>query len=149
MDLVLRSFIAFAFILLITRVVGRRELSTLEPFDLILLVVIGDLIQQGVTQNDQSVTGTLIVVSVFALFTALLAWLNYRFPRLRPTIEGEPVVLVENGQPIERNLRRERVTLSELESEARQQQVARVDDIRLAVLERNGRISVIPRGSGG
>jgi uncharacterized membrane protein YcaP (DUF421 family) len=149
MDLVLRSFVAFAFILLVTRVVGRRELSTLEPFDLILLVVIGDLIQQGVTQNDQSVTGFFIVVSVFALFTALLAWLNYRFPRLRPAIEGEPVVLVENGEPIERNLRRERVTLSELESEARQQQVVSVDDIRLAVLERNGRISVIPRESDG
>jgi uncharacterized membrane protein YcaP (DUF421 family) len=144
MDLVLRSAVAFLFILLITRVVGRRELTTLEPFDLILLVVIGDMIQQGVTQNDESITGMLIVLSVLTLLTALMAYLNLKFPRLRPAIEGEPVVLVENGKPIEQNLKRERVTLSELEAEARQQQVTSVDDIRLAVLERNGRISVIP-----
>jgi uncharacterized membrane protein YcaP (DUF421 family) len=145
MDLVIRAGVAFLFILLITRVVGRRELSTLEPFDLILLVVIGDLVQQGITQNDQSITGMLIVLSVITLMTALVAYLNVRFPRLRPVIEGEPVVLVENGEPIARNLRRERLTLSELEAEARLQQVERVDDIRLAVLERNGRISVIPK----
>lgn len=145
MDLVLRSSVAFLFILLVTRIVGRRELSTMEPFDLILMVVIGDLIQQGVTQNDQSVTGMLIVISVFTLFTAGTAWMNFRFPRLRPTLEGEPVVLVENGQPIERNMKRERMTLSELEAEARLQQVATVEEIRLAVLERNGQISVIPK----
>ena len=145
MDLVLRAFIAFLFILLVTRVVGRRELSTMEPFDLILLVVMGDLIQQGVTQNDQSMTGMLIVVAVITLMTALLAYMNLRFPRLRPAIEGEPVVLVENGEPIERNMRRERVTLSELEAQARLQQVAKVDEIWLAVLERNGQISVLPK----
>src|SRR5689334_12859018 len=117
MDLVLRAFIAFLFILLVTRVVGRRELSTMEPFDLILLVVMGDLIQQGVTQNDQSMTGMLIVVAVITLMTALLAYMNLKFPRLRPAIEGEPVVLVENGEPIERNMKRERVTLSELEAQ--------------------------------
>lgn len=144
MDLVLRSVVAFLFILLITRIVGRRELSTMEPFDLILLVVIGDLVQQGVTQNDESVVGIFIVLSVMTLMTAGTAYLNFRFRRLRPVIEGRPVVLVENGKPIEPNLKRERVTVSELEAEARMQQLPDIDSVRLAVLETNGRISFIP-----
>jgi uncharacterized membrane protein YcaP (DUF421 family) len=146
MDLVLRSFVAFLFVYGITRIVGRRELSSLEPFDVIMLVVIGDLVQQGVTQSDNSVTGIAIVLSVFTLMTALFAYANFRFPRLRPWIEGRPVVLIDDGSLVERNLRRERLTVEELESEARQQQIASLNQIRWAVLERNGRISFIPAG---
>jgi uncharacterized membrane protein YcaP (DUF421 family) len=144
MDLVIRSFVAFMFVFAITRVVGRRELSTLEPFDVIMLVVIGDLVQQGVTQSDNSVTGIFIVLSVVTLMTALFAYLNFRFPRVRPFMEGRPVVLIDNGSVIERNLRRERLTLGEVEAEARQQQIVSLRKVRWAVLERNGRISFIP-----
>jgi uncharacterized membrane protein YcaP (DUF421 family) len=143
MDIALRSFFAFLFVFAITRVVGRRELSSLEPFDVIMLVVIGDLVQQGVTQSDDSVTGIVIVLSVVTLMTALFAYLNFRFPRLRPWMEGRPVVLIDNGSVIERNLRRERLTLEEVEAEARQQQIASLEQVRWAVLERNGRISFI------
>lgn len=143
MDIALRSFFAFLFVFAITRVVGRRELSSLEPFDVILLVVIGDLVQQGVTQSDNSVTGIVIVLSVVTLMTALFAYLNFRFPRLRPWMEGRPVVLIDNGAVIERNLRRERLTVGEVEAEARQQQIASLSQVRWAVLERNGRISFI------
>ena len=144
MDLALRSFAAFLLIFAFTRVVGRRELSTLEPFDVIMLVVIGDLVQQGVTQSDNSVTGIVIVLSVVTLMTALFAYVSFRFPILRPWMEGRPVVLIDNGAVIERNLRRERLTVSEVEAEARQQQFASLRQIRWAVLERNGRISFIP-----
>jgi uncharacterized membrane protein YcaP (DUF421 family) len=113
----------------------------MEPFDLILLVVIGDLVQQGITQNDYSVTGALIVLSVIALMSVLVSFIHFRFARLRPLLDGGPVVLMEDGSPIERNLRRERVTVDELEAEARQQQIESLDDIRLAVLETSGRIS--------
>lgn len=143
MDIAIRSFVAFLFVFAITRVVGRRELSSLEPFDVIMLVVIGDLVQQGVTQSDDSVTGIVIVLSVVTLMTALFAYLNFRFPRLRPWMEGRPVVLIDNGSAIERNLRRERLTLDEVEAEARQQQIASLRQVRWAVLERNGRISFI------
>jgi uncharacterized membrane protein YcaP (DUF421 family) len=149
MDLAIRSLVAFLFVFAITRVVGRRELSTLEPFDVIMLVVIGDLVQQGVTQSDYSVTGVIIVLSVVTLMTALFAYLNFRFPRLRPWMEGRPVVLIDNGSVIERNLRRERLTVGEVEAEARQQQLASLDQVRWAVLERNGRISFIPDKEGG
>jgi len=144
MDIAIRSFIAFLFVFAITRVVGRRELSSLEPFDVIMLVVIGDLVQQGVTQSDDSVTGIVIVLSVVTLMTALFAYLNFRFPRMRPWMEGRPVVLIDAGSVIERNLRRERLTLSEVEAEARQQQIASLEQVRWAVLERNGKISFIP-----
>ena len=145
MDLVIRAAVVFFFILLITRMIGRRELSSLEPFDLIMLVVIGDLVQQGVTQSDYSITGALIVISTIAVLTALIAFVNFRFRPLRRVLEGQPVVLVEDGRPVERNLRRERLTLEELEAEGRQQQVTSVADMRWAVLETSGQISVIPK----
>ena len=114
MDLVLRTIVIFLFILLLTRVMGRRELGQLEPFDLIILVVIGDLVQQGVTQDDYSVTGAILVVTTLGLMTVLTSYLNFRLPRLRPVLDGEPIVLVEEGRPIERNMRREQITPEEL-----------------------------------
>jgi uncharacterized membrane protein YcaP (DUF421 family) len=149
MDIALRAIVIFGLLLVVTRAVGRRELSTMEPFDLILLVVIGDLIQQGVTQSDYSLTGTLIVLSVIAVLTVGTSYVSFRVPRLRGVLEGEPVVLVEHGRIIERNLRRERMTHDELAAEARQQQIDDLGRVRLAVLETNGRVSFIPEASGG
>src|ERR1700750_2943000 len=114
MDLVLRTIFVFLLILLVPRAVRRRELSSMEPFDLILLVVIGDLVQQGVTQSDYSVTGAATVIFTIALLTVLMSTISFRFKRLRPVLEGSPIVLVEHGNVIEANLRRERVTLAEL-----------------------------------
>jgi uncharacterized membrane protein YcaP (DUF421 family) len=145
MDLVLRAFVAFFFVLLITRVVGRRELSSLEPFDLILLVMIGDLVQQGVTQNDFSVTGMVLVGGTIALLTVLVSYANFKVPFLRPLIDGEPVIVVEGGKPIGRNLARNRITLDELRAAARQEGFATIDDVRWAVLETSGSISFIPK----
>lgn len=145
MDLVVRAAIAYAFVYLLTRVIGRRELSSLEPFDLILLVMIGDLVQQGVTQNDFSVTGALLVGGTIALMTVGVSYASFRFPRLRPALEGEPVIVVENGKPIERNLRRNRITVEELAAAARQNAIGSISDVQWAVLETNGRISFIER----
>src|SRR5581483_4661349 len=106
MDLVIRATVVFLFIFLITRIAGRREISSLQPFDLILLVVLGDLVQQSITQSDESVTGALIVISTIALLSVFVSWVAFRFPRARPAMEGDPIVLVQDGAPIERNLRR-------------------------------------------
>jgi uncharacterized membrane protein YcaP (DUF421 family) len=143
-DLVARAVIVFLVVFLVTRVVGRRELSTMEPFDLILLVVTGDLVQQGVTQSDYSLTGAVTVIATIALLTVTLSYLSYRVPRLRPVLDGEPVVLVQDGEVIERNLRRERITLGELLAAARQHQLPSLENVRFAVLETNGVISFIP-----
>ncbi len=147
MDIVFRGIIMFVFVWFVTRAVGRRELSTLEPFDLILLIVLGDLIQQGVTQNDFSVTGAMLAGGTMAVMTVLFSWLAFRFRRLQPILEGDPVILVERGKTIDRNLQRNRITLEELAAQARMQQVAHIADIEWAVLETSGTISVIPKSS--
>src|SRR6267154_1926255 len=135
MDLVLRATVIFFFVFLVTRAVGRRELASLEPFDLILLVVIGDLVQQGVTQSDESVTGALIVISTIALLSLGVSWVSFRSHKIRLVTEGEPIVLVQNGRVIERNMRRERITREDIEEEARQQQITSLADLRWAILE--------------
>src|SRR5512132_573232 len=140
MDLVVRAIFVFFLMLVITRAVGRRELSSMEPFDLILLVVMGDLIQQGVTQSDYSLTGSTIVIVTIAVLTVGTAYLSYRFRRLRPLLEGEPVVLVAGGRLIESNLRRQRMTVEELLAEARLQSIGGLDAVEYAVLETNGRV---------
>jgi uncharacterized membrane protein YcaP (DUF421 family) len=145
MDLVLRATVVFFFIFLITRIAGRRELSSLEPFDVILLVVLGDLVQQGITQSDESVTGTLIVISTITLLSVAVSWASFRSGRVRLVAEGEPIILVQDGQIIERNLRRERLTRGDIEEEARQQQVASLGDVRWAILEKAASISFISK----
>ena len=145
MDIVIRAAVAFLFILLLTRVVGRRELNSLEPFDLILLVTIGDLVQQGVTQNDFSVTGLVLAIGTIAVLTVLFSYLPWRFHVLRPVLEGEPVILIEDGSVIEKNLRRHRLTHEEIAAEARHQQIERLESIRWAVLETSGKISFIEK----
>ena len=145
MDIVVRSAIAFLLIFVLLRVIGRRELSTLEPFDLILLVVIGDLIQQGVTQSDMSMTGAMLAVGTFAGLTVLASYLVYRFRAMRPLLDASPLIIVEDGKLIEQNVRHERMTLDEVMAAARQQQITSLDEIRWAVLEGSGRISFIPK----
>jgi uncharacterized membrane protein YcaP (DUF421 family) len=143
MDLVIRATVVFFFIFLITRIAGRRELSSLEPFDVILLVVLGDLVQQGITQSDESVTGTLIVISTVTLLSVGVSWVSFRSRRVRLVTEGQPIVLVQDGEVIERNLRRERLTRGDIEEEARQQQIGSLADVRWAILEKAGSISFI------
>jgi uncharacterized membrane protein YcaP (DUF421 family) len=145
MDLVIRAAVGFFFVLFLTRVVGRRELSSLEPFDLILLVMIGDLVQQGITQNDFSLTGMMLVGGTVGLLTVLVSWSTFRFPRLRPVFDGEPVIVLEDGGPIDTNLRRNRITLEELAAAARTQGIDDLSKVRWAVLETSGTISFIPK----
>jgi uncharacterized membrane protein YcaP (DUF421 family) len=145
MDLFLRAVVIFTFVFVLMRIVGRRELSGLEPFDLILLVVIGDSVQQALTQDDYSVTGAVIVVGTIAGLSVLVSWLGFRIPRLRPVLEGEPIVLVEDGKPIMRNLKHERIALEELLEEARTCQIASLQDVQWAVLETSGNISFIKK----
>ena len=145
MDIVIRATVVFLLLFVVTRTVGRRELSMNEPFDLILLVVLGDLVQQGVTQSDTSVTGTLLAVLTFALLTVGFSILSFRVPTLRTALEGHPLILIEDGKPIERNLKRQRLALEEILAEGRSSQVTSLEDIRWAILETNGTINVIPK----
>jgi uncharacterized membrane protein YcaP (DUF421 family) len=145
MDIALRASVIFLFIFFLLRIVGRRELSSLEPFDLVLLIVVGDAVQQGITQDDYSVTGALIAISTLALLQMAMSYLGFRVPWTRRVLGGEPIVVVQSGRVIERNLRRERLTPAELVEEARQQQIGSLEDVEWAVLESNGKVTFIPK----
>jgi uncharacterized membrane protein YcaP (DUF421 family) len=110
-----------------------------------MLVMLGDLVQQGITQNDFSVTGLMIVAGTVGLLTVFTSYLSFRFKGLRPILDGEPVIIVRDGEVLARNLRRERLTVEEVNAAARLDQIASLDDVRWAVLETNGQISFIKK----
>ena len=145
MDLVLRTVFVFLLVMLITRAIGRRELGTLAPFDLILLVVVGDLMQQGITQSDMSFTGAVLATGTFAVLVLAVSYLRFRFRQLQPLLDPQPLIVVQDGDVIETNLRKERMTADELLAEARLQQIASLDEIRWAVLESNGKVSFVKK----
>jgi uncharacterized membrane protein YcaP (DUF421 family) len=145
MEIVARASVTLLVLFLLTRGLSKRSLSDMSPFEMILLVVIGDVVQQGITQEDMSVTGALLVISTFGFWIALLGWLTWRSDGARRFVEGVPLVLVRDGEPVDAALAAERMPLAEVLEAARQQGVEDLDDVRLAVLEVNGRISIIQR----
>ena len=146
MDIVLRATAMFVLLYALIRLLGKRELGQMTPFEFVLLVVMGDLIQQGVTHNDFSLTGGMLAIGTFAFWALLLSWLTYLFPRLKNALEGEPRVVVKHGQIIEENLRRDRLTRDEILSEMRLAGIAHLADVRWAILEPQGKISFIAKG---
>ena len=97
MDIALRATVIFIGLYLLMRLMGKRELAQLTPFELIVLIVIGDLIQQGVTQNDFSVTGAIIAVSTIAFLAMAMSWATYLWPAAERLLEGEPRVIMRDG----------------------------------------------------
>jgi uncharacterized membrane protein YcaP (DUF421 family) len=141
MEIVYRAAFVFVFLWFITRVTGRTTLGELSTFQLLLYVTMGDLVQQGVTQQDYSVTGAVLAVAVFALLTVLLSWFNTRFKPARPLTHGTPIVVVDKGEPVLANLRAQHMSIDDLMAAARSQGIERFSQIRMGVLEANGRVS--------
>jgi uncharacterized membrane protein YcaP (DUF421 family) len=142
-DIVLRAAVAYVFIIFLLRIIGRRELSTLAPSDLVLLVVMGDLVQNGVTQSDQSVTGVFLALSTFALLTVAVSVMTYKSRRAQTLVEGAPLILIQDGKPVEENLRSERLNIDDVAEEARGQGIERLDEVKWCVLETSGTMSFI------
>jgi uncharacterized membrane protein YcaP (DUF421 family) len=141
MEVVFRALFIFVFLWVVTRVVGRQTLGELSTFQLVLYVTMGDLVQQGVTQQDYSVTGAVLAVSTMALLTIGIGYVSYRFPSTRPIAHGLPTIIVSDGEVNHETMRRERVSLDQLMEAAREQGVEKFSDLKLAVLEPNGKIS--------
>lgn len=148
MDIVLRATVMFAILFGLLRLMGKRELGQMTPFELVMLVVVGDLIQQGITHNDFSLTGATLAIATFAFWTVVLGWVVYLSPRAQRVVEGEPCVLVRDGALVEANLRRDRMTRAEIESEMRLAGIAHLKQVAWAILEPEGRISFIRRDKG-
>lgn len=145
MDIVLRATAMFAFLYVLIRLLGKRELGQMTPFELVLLIVMGDLIQQGVTHNDFSLTGGLLAICTFAFWALVLSWTTYLFPKAKDLLEGAPRVIVRDGKLIVENMRRDRLTRDEILSEMRLAGIGRLSDVAWAILEPQGKISFIAK----
>jgi uncharacterized membrane protein YcaP (DUF421 family) len=143
MEIVLRASVVFFFLLLITRGTKKRALGDMAPFEMLLLVTLGDIVQQGVTQEDMSLTGAILAVSTFAFWVTVLSWVTWRWRGVGRVVDGVPVVLVQDGQPVEAVMAAERMPLDELHEAARQEGLDDLTKVRMAVLEPSGRISFI------
>ena len=117
----------------------------MSTFELLLYVTMGDLVQQAITQQDYSVTGSLLAVSSFALLVVAISWFQWRFPSSRPLITGRPVLVFADGSTVDDAMRRQRLALADLLVAARVQGIRRTADIEYAVLEADGRISFFTR----
>lgn len=149
MDIILRATVMFFILFLLLRLLGKRELSQMTPFEMVMLVVMGDLIQQGVTHNDFSLTGATLAITTFAFWGVVLSWASYLSPRAERVLEGEPCVIVCHGEILRDNMRRDRMTTAELETEMRLAGIAHVTDVAWAILETNGKVSFIRRDDKG
>ena len=146
MDTVLRAAAVYIVVLLVLRLAGRRTVAEMTPFDLVLLLIIGDATQQALLGDDFSLTTAFLVVATLIVLDILLSLLKERFGSLAKLIDGVPMVIVENGQPLRERMRRARVSLDDVMLSARESQgIERLEEIKFAVLEVSGGISVIPR----
>ncbi len=141
MEIVIRAAVMFTFLWAVTRAVGRSTLGELSTFELLLYVTMGDLIQQSVTQQDYSITSGVLTISVFALLTVALSWLQWKYPRTRSVIRGKPVVVVRDGHLLPVPSRQQRFTESDLLATARQQGIRDLAEVELAILEADGKVS--------
>src|SRR3954454_15471984 len=129
----------------VLRTMGRRELSSLGPVDLVMLIVLGDAIQQELTQDDYSVTGAVIAVSAIAAMQVFTSYVSFRSKPARRVLEGDPIVIVQDGTLLQENLRRERMTEDEVAEEMRLQQIASFDEVQWAIVENSGQISFVKK----
>ncbi|HEU0130244.1 MAG TPA: YetF domain-containing protein [Mycobacteriales bacterium] len=143
MDVVWRATVVYAFLFLFTRALGKRELAEMSAFELLVLVTIGDLVQQGVTQEDFSVTGSVLAVSTFGFLALIGSYVSFRLPRTRPVLEGRPVVVFHRGQWLDEVLKVERMTRAEVREAARKQGIADLAGVSIGVLEPDGRFSFV------
>lgn len=143
MEIVLRAAVIYVFLWVVTRVIGKKELAELSAFELVLIVTIGDLVQQGVTQEDMSVTGAMLAVGTIALLVVGTSYVGYRWKGSRRVIEGVPVIVVDDGRLVPEVLEVERLGEEDVLSSAREQGIADIRDIRFGVLEPDGTFSFV------
>jgi uncharacterized membrane protein YcaP (DUF421 family) len=142
-EIVVRASIIFLFLWIVTRALGKRELAQLSPFELVLLVVMGDLVQQGVTQNDHSITGAVLAVGTISLWILAFSFASYRWRHAAEVLDGVPSVVVQDGHPLDEVLRIQRMTIADLREAARDKGISDLALVRIALLEPDGTFSFI------
>jgi uncharacterized membrane protein YcaP (DUF421 family) len=144
---VVRAFVIYLFVFVVFRISGQRTLAQITTFDFVLLLIIGEATQQGLLADDFSVTNAFVVVGTLILTDIAVSLAQKRFPALERLVEGLPVVLIDNGQKVDLHMKRSRVSEADILERARQSQgLESLDQVKYAVLERDGSISIVPRG---
>ncbi len=146
MDIVIRAAAIYVFVYLLLRALGKRELGELTAFELVLLFVVGDLVQQSITQGDTSITAALLAIGTISMLILTQSYAVFRWKKSRRVLEGTPVVLILDGSPIEAALRDQRMTVDDLREAARADGIADLADVRVGVLENDGKLSFITHG---
>ena len=144
---VVRAMVVYAFLLVILRLTGKRQVGQLAPFDLVLLLVLSNAVQNSMNGGDNSLTGGLISATTLVGLNWLVGWLTFRSKRLETLIEGKPIILVHDGKIHYDALKRVQMTIHELKAALRAEGCAGEEEVRFAVLENNGHVTVIPLAS--
>ncbi len=144
-ELVVRSTVVYVFLLGLLRLTGKRQVGQLAPFDLVLLLVLSNAVQNSMNAGDNSLVGGLVSAATLVGLNLIVGLATYRSKTLEAIIEGRPQVLVHNGQLFEDVLARAKMTHHELNAALRQAGCACLEDVSSVILENNGSISVVPR----
>jgi uncharacterized membrane protein YcaP (DUF421 family) len=144
---ILRSVVVYGFLLVAFRLAGKRLLGQLTAFDLVVLLIISNVLQNAAIGNDNSLGGGLLGAAVIIGLNFLVAWLTFRHKRLERLVEPSPTVIVKHGHVIRANLDRENMSMRELRAALRKEGIATMSEVRYAILEEDGHVSVIPRSS--
>jgi uncharacterized membrane protein YcaP (DUF421 family) len=147
LEIFLRTVVVYLAILLGLRLAGKREIGQMTIFDLVLLLLIANAVQNAMVGSDTSLIGGLLAAGTLLVMNALIALLRLRSTRLRHLVEGTPTVLVLHGELIQEHLRREGIDEETLEASLREHGIEEVTDVDMAVLEIDGSISVVPVGT--
>jgi uncharacterized membrane protein YcaP (DUF421 family) len=149
MDAVLRATAIYLLLLVIFRIAGKRSLAQITTFDFVLLLIIGEATQQALLGNDFSMTKAVLVIVTLIMLDIGFSLVQGRFPNLTPWLEDMPLLLVENGRMLKKAMDQSRISEADLLHAARTLQgLERMDQIKFAVLERTGEISIIPKEPG-
>lgn len=145
MEIVLRAVAVYFVLWLLVRAMGKRELAEVTAFEMVILVVLGDLVQAGVTQEDMSVTGSTMAVATMGLLAVGTSTIGHRVPRLRNVLDGRPSVVVRDGRVLDEVLRLQRITFDEVLEAARKEGIADLRDVRWGIVESDGAFSFVLR----
>ena len=148
-ELILRATVVYGFLLLILRLTGKRQSWQLAPFDLVLLLILSNAVQNAMNAGDNSLLAGLISATTLVLLNAAFGYLTYRSKRFEEFVEGQPEILVHNGKIYQAAFDKANITQHELHAAMRRVGCTTLDEVKLAMLENNGAISVIAKSGGG
>ncbi len=149
LEIAARTAIVYVALLVGVRLAGKREIGQLTPFDLVVLLLISNAVQNAMTGPDTSLTGGIVSAATLLLINSAIAQARLYSAPFRRFVEGIPIVLVNHGEIQFRNLRKEKMTIEELEAVLREHEAKSVDQVELAMLEVDGSVSVIRKQSEG